>query len=260
MLDPSLDISFGCYIKDSNQLTWISPVLLMSKSNNYGLPESVGKNFLHEDGVPQLDCGNENHTSLPPHPPIILPDPRVRRLEKLKVTQALLAKRHEDGKSVWAHVMDMELHIDRLGMLGFDVSKELAVDLVLQSLPESYSEFIREYYMMDHDVAFIDLTYFLIAAESAMIWRTGRANFSGKSISQPSMGNGNIGSPEKFSLHKRKLESEIVRCTIPEESICFYYQEKGHWLRSCPDYLRDLRDGRVKMYDSASGSKKRKEA
>ncbi|KAL7602080.1 hypothetical protein Lser_V15G26243 [Lactuca serriola] len=76
----------------------------------------------------------------------------------------------------------------------------------------------------------------------------------------PFMGNDNIGSPEKFSLYKGKAESEIVRCTTPEESICFYCQKKGHWLRSCLDYLRDLRDGRVKMYDSASGSKKREEA
>ena len=34
--------------------------------------------------------------------------------------------------------------------------------------------------MMDHDVTLIDLTYMLIAAESAMIWRAGRANLSGE--------------------------------------------------------------------------------
>ncbi|KAL7603002.1 hypothetical protein Lser_V15G19196 [Lactuca serriola] len=227
----------------------------MSKSINYGLPESIGKSFPLEDDVPRLDYGNGNHSSLPPPPPIILPDPRVRRLEKFKATQALLAKRHKDGTFVCAHVLDMKLHIDRLGMLGVDVSRKLVVDLVLQSLPESYSEFIRVYYIMDDDVTLINLTYLLIAAESMMIWHTGQEN-----LSHPSMGNGNIGSPENFSLRKRKVESEIVPCTIPEESICFYCQKKGHWLRSCPNYLRDLRDGRVKMYDSASGSKKRKEA
>ncbi|KAL7617480.1 hypothetical protein Lser_V15G03160 [Lactuca serriola] len=185
-------------------------VEILSKSDNYGLPESVGKGFPLEDHVPQLDCGNGNHALLPPPPPIILPDPHVRRLEKFKVTQALLEKIHEDGKSVCAHVLDMKLLIDRLGMLGVDVSRKLAVDLVVQTLPESYG----------------------------MIWRTGRINLSSKSISQHFMGNGNIG----------------------KEFICFYCQKKGHWLRSCPDYLRDVRDGRVKMYESASGSKKREEA
>ena len=41
----------------------------MSKSINYGLPESVGKDFPQEDDIPQY------HTSLPPTPLNILPDP-----------------------------------------------------------------------------------------------------------------------------------------------------------------------------------------
>ena len=86
----------------------------MSKSNNYGLPESIGKSFPLEDDVPRLDCGNGNHASLPPPPPIILPDPRVRRLEKFKVTQALLAIRHKDGKSVCTYVLKMKSHIDKI--------------------------------------------------------------------------------------------------------------------------------------------------
>ena len=80
----------------------------MSRSDNYCLPESVGKGFLYEDDIPQY------HTSLPPPPPIILPDPHVRRLEKFKVTQALLVSKHEDGRSICAHVLEMKSHIDKL--------------------------------------------------------------------------------------------------------------------------------------------------
>ena len=100
--------------------------------------------------------------------------------------------------------------------------------------------------MMDHEVTLIDLTCLLIAAESVMIWRAGQANLSSESNSQTSMDTGNIGSPER-------TKSVIVRCVVPKESICFYFQEKGHWRRSCPIYLRDLRDGRVKTYGSTSG-------
>ncbi|KAL7583542.1 hypothetical protein Lser_V15G45948 [Lactuca serriola] len=132
--------------------------------------------------------------------------------------------------------------------LGVEISSELAADWVLQSLPESYSEFVREYYMMDHDVTLIDLTYLLIAAESAMIWRANQENLSGESNSQTSMDTGNIGSAER-------IKSVIVRCAVPKESICFYCQEKGHWRRSCPNYLRDLRDGRVKSFGSTSERK-----
>ncbi|KAL7619019.1 hypothetical protein Lser_V15G03112 [Lactuca serriola] len=235
----------------------------MSKYDNYGLPKSRGTSFPHEDDIPRFDRGTRDHASLPPPPPIILPNPQVHKIEKFKLTQALLARKHVEGKSVCAHVLEMKSHIDRLRMLGSVVCEELAVDWVLQSLPNSYSEFVREYYLMSHDVTLIDLTYRLIAAESSMIWRTGKAKLIGGSAFQTSMdiGNGN----ERHAMiemfdHKRKAKSKVVPCAVPKESICFYCQEKGHWRRSCPIYLKDLRDRRVKTYGSTLGSKKRKEA
>ena len=100
--------------------------------------------------------------------------------------------------------------------------------------------------MTDHDMTLIDLSYLLIAAESEMIWRNSQANMGGRSTSQifMDMDNGNIGSPEKLSPPngkgsalvnpvgrkvKRKSKSGIAFCTIPEESICFHCEEKGHW-------------------------------
>ena len=138
-------------------------------------------------------------------------------------------------------------------MLGSVVCEEIAVDWVLQSLPNSYSEFVREYYMMNHNVALIDLTYMLIATESAMVWRNRKAKQISEAAFKTSMdidnGNERHAMSERFD-HKRKAMSEVV----PKESICFYCQEKGHWRRSCPIYLRDLRDGRVKTYGSNLGN------
>ena len=155
-----------------------------------------------------------------------------------------------------AHVLGMKSHIDRLRMLGSVVCEEMAVDWVLQSLPNSYSEFVREYYMMNCDVTLIDLTYMLIAAESAMVWRNGIAKLIGESAFKTSMdidnGSERHAMIEKFD-HKRKAMSKVVPCHAPKESICFYCQENGHWRRSCPNYLRDLRDERVKTYGSTSG-------
>ncbi|KAL7598045.1 hypothetical protein Lser_V15G25299 [Lactuca serriola] len=159
----------------------------MSSSDNYGLPKSFGTSFPLEDDVPRLDRGSGNHTSLPPPPLIILPDPKAQRLEKFKITQSLLASKQKDGKSICTHVLDMKLHINRLGMLGVVFPRNLAIDLVLQSLHESYSEFVKEYYVTDHDITLIDLTYLLIVAESAMIWRNGQANLIGRSTSQTNM-------------------------------------------------------------------------
>ncbi|GKC16130.1 LRR receptor-like serine/threonine-protein kinase ERECTA [Tanacetum coccineum] len=45
---------------------------------------------------------------------------------------------------------------------------------------------------------------------------------------------------------KRKVESEIAPTSDPKEAVCFYYNTKGHWKRSCPKYLKDLKDEKVK--------------
>ena len=81
--------------------------------------------------------------------------------------------------------------------------------------------------------------------------------------------NGNIGCPEKVSfpngkglakvkpfdhMVKRKGSSDIVPCAIPERSICSYCQLKGHWMRIFPDYLKDLKDSKVKSCDFTSGT------
>ncbi|KAL7592871.1 hypothetical protein Lser_V15G33326 [Lactuca serriola] len=125
----------------------------------------------------------------------------------------------------------MKSHIDRLRMLGSVVCEEMGVDWVLQSLPNSYSEFVREYYIMNRDVTLIDLTYMFIAAESAMVWRNKKAKLIGESAFKNSMdidnGNERHAMIEKFD-HKRKEMSEVVPCPVPIESICFYCQEKGH--------------------------------
>ncbi|KAL7618202.1 hypothetical protein Lser_V15G03644 [Lactuca serriola] len=101
----------------------------MSSSDNYGLPKSFGIIFPLEDDVPILDRGS--HTSLPPPPPIILPNPQARRIEKFKVTQSLLSKKHEDGRNACAHVLEMKSPIDMLRVLGVIVSTNLGVDWVL---------------------------------------------------------------------------------------------------------------------------------
>ncbi|GKB53113.1 putative RNA-directed DNA polymerase [Tanacetum coccineum] len=45
---------------------------------------------------------------------------------------------------------------------------------------------------------------------------------------------------------KRKVKSEIASISDPKEAMCFYCNTKGHWKRSCPKYLKDLKDEKVK--------------
>ena len=49
--------------------------------------------------------------------------------------------------SVSAHVLKMKDLIDQLDKLGTSISHELATDLILGSLPESYDQFVMNYNM-----------------------------------------------------------------------------------------------------------------
>ena len=52
---------------------------------------------------------------------------------------------------------------------------------------------------------------------------------------------------------KRKAKSVIVSCTIIKGSICLYCKRKGHWLRSCPIYLKGYKVDQAKRFDSTLG-------
>ncbi|GJS57613.1 retrotransposon protein, putative, ty1-copia subclass [Tanacetum coccineum] len=41
---------------------------------------------------------------------------------------------------------------------------------------------------------------------------------------------------------KRKAEAEIAPTNDQKEAVCFYCNTKGNWKRSCPKYLKDLKD------------------
>ncbi|XP_052621193.1 uncharacterized protein LOC111898715 [Lactuca sativa] len=200
--------------------------------SNRGIPESQGKSVPNEsESLIQSERSMwTSLISLPPLPPVVLPNPDNRRFERFKITESLLEMEHQDGKSVCAHILGMKSHIDTLIMLGVSISNKLVVDWVLQSLPESYDKFIREYHMMKLDATLIDLTYMLIAAESEMIWRSNGAYLSANSTNHASM-----------------------------DTTCSCCQGKGQWIRSCPKDLKNLRDRRVDEYGSTSGLEKREE-
>ncbi|KAL7593212.1 hypothetical protein Lser_V15G34742 [Lactuca serriola] len=205
----------------------------MSSQDNNGLHISSGNDFPFEGVLRHVDQGERmfpfssnggtgNHVSLtfPSSPPVILPKPHFLQAEKYKVTQPLVASKQQ-----------------RLGMLGIVFPREMAIDL--------------------------------IATKVEILKSTNQENMFEGSVSQVSMDvkNGNVGSPEKISLSngmgsakvklfdhmvKRKAKPGMVPCAIPENSICFYCQLKGHWIRSYPEYLKDLKDSKFNSYYSPS--------
>ena len=71
-----------------------------------------------------------------------------------------------EGTSVQEHVLKVIDLITRLGQLHFIMDGELNQDLILQSLPESYSQFVLNYHMNKLNTSLPELLNMLKIAES----------------------------------------------------------------------------------------------
>ncbi|VFQ60818.1 unnamed protein product [Cuscuta campestris] len=69
------------------------------------------------------------------------------RHERFLVSKALFSCKLSSWNPVGPHVLKMIGYITNLEKLGFSLQKELAADLILQSLPELYKGFVMNYMM-----------------------------------------------------------------------------------------------------------------
>lgn len=73
-----------------------------------------------------------------------------------------------EGTSVGTHVLKMTDYVENLERLSFPLDKELANDLILQSLSESFSEFVLDFNMNDLDKNLSELLGILRTAQQNM--------------------------------------------------------------------------------------------
>ncbi|GKE13645.1 hypothetical protein Tco_1421222 [Tanacetum coccineum] len=155
--------------------------------------------------------------------------------ERIDVVKSLMACKPKPGASICAFVLEMKGYFDRLKSLNMVIDAKLSINIILSSLPADYNQFVLSYQMNRKETSIIELHSLLQTAEQRI-----------KKI-DAAQGKSDRGS-------KRKAESEIAPTSDPKEAVCFYYNIKGHWKRSYPKYLKDLKDGKVKK-GGHSGSK-----
>ena len=67
------------------------------------------------------------------------------RIERFSTIKALLSCKLTAGSSVAPHVLKMKGHLEDLERLGLKIEQNLAIDIILQSLPEPYDGFVMNY-------------------------------------------------------------------------------------------------------------------
>ncbi|KAI6674133.1 hypothetical protein NL676_002039 [Syzygium grande] len=90
------------------------------------------------------------------------------RTSRYEISKALYRMRMAEGSSVNDHALKMIWHIEELARLNLVMDNELAVDLILQSLPDSFSGFVQNFHMHKMEKTLAELHSMLVVYEKEM--------------------------------------------------------------------------------------------
>ncbi|KAA3450189.1 polyprotein [Gossypium australe] len=163
------------------------------------------------------------------------------RQERFDISKALFQCKLAEGSPVGPHVLKMIGYIESLSKLGFPLSQELATDVILQSLPDSYSQFVLNFNMNEIDKTLPQLLSMLRTAEGnlkkvgpkpILMVRNNKGKGKAKVQTKPK----GKGKP-KFGKGKAALKP---KGRVSKEGNCFHCGVTGHWKRNCPVYLEEV--------------------
>ncbi|KAK8708412.1 hypothetical protein V6N13_059454 [Hibiscus sabdariffa] len=161
----------------------------------------------------------------------------IQNLKEIYEGQA----RQESGSSV----IKMMGYIQTLEKLGFALNDELAVDVVLQSLPDSFNQFVLNFNMNEINKTLPQLLGMLRTAESNMkkggsksvlMVREAKGKGKGKKVAK-SKGNSKTKPKGKEALKPKG--------GVNKDGKCFHCGKTGHWKRNCPIYLEDVKKAKA---------------
>ena len=160
------------------------------------------------------------------------------RQERYDTSKALFRLKMAEGTPVGTHVLKMIGYIESLERLGFPLGQELATDLILQSLPDTYNQFVVNFNMNEFDKTLPQLLSMLRTAESNMQ----QPNSSSKQVLMVRNNKGKKKS--KINAKGKRPQALAVvkpKTGKPKESTCFHCGKTGHWKRNCPVYLEEIK-------------------
>ena len=142
-----------------------------------------------------------------------------------------------EGTSVREQCLRMISNLNTLEVLGADIDGESQVDMILQSLPESFKEFKLNYNMNKKVYTLSELMNELVATEGILGTSNVNANMAETSTSQPkSKGKGKKKKKKKKDFTKQDGKQIALGVSNKGKKIkgkCIHCSEKGHWKRNC---------------------------
>ncbi|XP_010930442.1 uncharacterized protein [Elaeis guineensis] len=85
-----------------------------------------------------------------------------------EISRRLFKAKMHDGQSVYDHSLTKIKDIKELQKLNMTIHKDLLVDLILQSIPDSYGQFIVNYHKNKIESTLSELLNMLVTAEGTL--------------------------------------------------------------------------------------------
>ncbi|KAL4367289.1 hypothetical protein GQ457_05G022980 [Hibiscus cannabinus] len=150
-----------------------------------------------------------------------------------------------EGSPVGAHVIKMIGYMQTLEKLGFALNDELAIDVVLQSLLDSFSQFILNFNMNQIEKTLPQLLGMLRTAEGNM--KKGGSKSVLMVCEAKGKGKGKKVAKSK-GIGKTKLKGKEAlkpKGGVSKDGKCFHCGKTGHWKRNCPIYLEEVKKAKA---------------
>ena len=165
------------------------------------------------------------------------------RTERYEISKQLFRSKMMEGTSVATHGLKILGLIEKLGSLGFVMDHELSVDLILQSLPDSFSQFVMNYQMNKIETTLPELINLLKTAETSIKKERNAVMLVDSSASSSKKKN------VKNILKKKnstKPKGGIKKKETATKGPCHHCGKMGHWRRNCKSYLESLKEKKEK--------------